>query len=270
MPIYAKTSLELLCDSINEQQRPKIPLTPLNVRVRKITVIAAKREGDPNAIVTLTGRQSHGIIGDIDVRVHRLNLTTLFKNLKVVIYAQRNISYHEAIDQINQKYGLNLNKDDFNGDLWMGVGGTYRLSPGPKSLQYFGTMSVKVETMPKELGRLRGVFLSELKHPQVVDGRLGANQISWGIDYSEAVNIVRAVPAGKVSNGAALIALRELMVERGLPALNMTGATMTHYDNNQSAAATRTAGTNQRYTRCSLMTGIDEAGAVGTLFFHYF
>lgn len=270
MPIYAKTSLELLCDSINEQQRPKIPLSPKNVRVRKLTVIAAKREGDPNTIVTLTGRQSHGIIGDIDVRIHRLNLAVLFKNLKIVIYAQRNITYREAINQVNQKYGLNLNVEDFSDTLWMGIGGTYNLSPGPKSLQYYGTMTIKVESMPKELGRLRGVFLDELKHPQVVDGRLGAQQISYGLDWTENVNTIRAVPAGKVANGVALINLRALMVERGLPELNMTGATMTHYDNNQNAAATVAAGTNKRYTRCSLMTGIDESGAVGTLIFHYF
>lgn len=264
MPIYSKTPLENLCDSINETYRPKIPLTPINVRVRKVVAINERNIAKPNTTVVLTGRQSHGLVGDISVNVRRLDLQTLFKNQPPVLSVNRSMTMREAAQLINANYGLNLDPDDFRADVYTG-GTNFWLTPGSKSIQYTGRVLVKIVPMVRNLANLRARQLTVLKHPQDPDGRKCLDLLTYGWDCSTDQYAIRTTPAGLFSNNANNAVLRQILKERGLGDIKLSGATLTHYT---LTAQVPTA--NKKYARVSIITGVDDPNYVGTIYLHYY
>lgn len=263
MPIYNKSPLGLLCDEINARQTPKLPLSPTNVRVRKVEAITARDITKPNAKVTLVGRQSHGITGELTVLVRRIALATLFKNLKPIVIASRNITFAEAARLLNVQYGLNLDPADFRDDIYTGRP-NFNLTPGANSLQYYGSVTIKIVDMIKDLGYLRSLQIDERKHPVAVDGRKCIDMLSWGWDNTDIRSYITAIPAGKLSNTTAVSSLlSELKDARGIT-INVTGATIRHY-NPISGLATA----NMIYDRVSVISGIDDPNYAGTMYLHF-
>lgn len=264
MPIYSKTPLENLCDSINTAYNPKIPLTPNNVRVRKVTALNERSATKPNTTVTLTGRQSHGLVGDINVNVRRLDLQTLFKNQPPVLSVNRSMTMREASQLINANYGLNLDPNDFRADVYTG-GTNFWLTPGSKSIQYTGRVLVKIIPMVRNLALLRARQLTVLKHPQDPDGRKCLDLLTYGWDCSTDQYAIRTTPAGVLTNNANNAALRQILKERGLGDIKLSGAQLTHFTNTSQVTTA-----NKKYARVSTITGVDDPNYVGTIYLHYY
>ena len=263
MPIYNKSPLGMLCDEINARQNPKLPLSPTNVRVRKVETIAVRDITKPNAKVTLVGRQSHGITGELTVMVRRLALPTLFRNLKPIVVASRAITYAEAASLLNAQYGLNLDPADFRDDIYTGRP-TFNLTPGANSLQYYGTVNVRVVDMIKDLGYIRSLQLDERKHPVKVDGRQCIDMLSWGWDCTDMSSEITAVPAGIIANTTAVANLLDSLKQaRGID-IKVTGARMTHYN-----PTSKLPSGNLQYDRVSVISGIDDPNYTGSLYLHY-
>lgn len=263
MPIYNKPPLALLCDEINARLSPKLPLTPTNVRVRKVEVITTKDISKPNAKVTLSGRQAHGITGDITVNVRRIDLGVLFKNITPKIVAARTITMAEGARLLNSTYGLNLDVSDFRADINTDRP-TFYLQPGALSLQYTGRVLVTIVDAIKELPRLRSLQLDQYQHPMVYDGRKGIDFASWGVDFTADASVITAVPQGVLANTSTVAALSSVLAAHGIN-VSLTGATLTRYSTMSQVPLG-----NQSYDSCAVVTGIDDKNYVGTLYLHYF
>lgn len=263
MPIYNKSPLGLLCDEINARQNPKLPLSPTNVRVRKVEALSTRDITKPNAKVTLVGRQSHGVTGELTVLVRRIALATLFKNLKPVVIASRSITYAEAARLLNVQYGLNLDPDDFASDQYT-ARPNFNLTPGPKSLQYYGSVTVKIVDMIKDLSYLRSLQLEERTHPIKVDGRKCIDMLSWSWDCTDIRTDITAVAAGKLSNTTAVVNLLDELKSKFGITISVTGATIRHY-----TLTSQLATSNRIYDRVSVISGIDDPNYAGTMYLHY-
>lgn len=118
MPFYSKVAKQLVFDLLNAAN-PQLPilLTDAVVRVGLPKPIANALPAARNTTVLVQANRNMGYVGTKNLTYRRINLTSLFKNVKPVVYkfmasGQPNY-FGDYLLEFNTKYGLKLTADDF-------------------------------------------------------------------------------------------------------------------------------------------------------------
>ena len=121
MSIYAKQSLDLVMDLIN-QSNPGLttPVSASNVKLGTPAAIAVVAPSIADTSIRVTALPNQFYIGNTTLKYRRINLANLFKNMSLEIRkysaAAANVSpytLYQLLADINAKYGLSLTQDDF-------------------------------------------------------------------------------------------------------------------------------------------------------------
>lgn len=157
MAIYKGGDLDNLIDLINENN-PNLPwpLDKVNFIYGKPVPIVGATDAQPNTTVRVQAKFASKYRGSIDVVYRRVNLSTLFRGIPIIIYRwwSGNIYMRDLLPLINEKYGLNLANDFGQGEGWStSTSGQLRtLLQNANNYFYTGSVQVRLFLDKEELG----------------------------------------------------------------------------------------------------------------------
>jgi len=276
MPLYSKSQQQFLLDAINAITPGAIsPADMENTTFGLPKAIAAALPDSPNTEITLRGRQGRGYTGTQTFRYRRLSLNDLFKNFVPQVTAPTAYGWltteakKKAFAQnLNGRYGLNLVAADIP-DQFVQLNVENTLGVLSSCLQYTGSitfMSIRGKNDLEEL--VLNDVLDTLNHPVAVEDKLCLPLLSYGWDFTDEQQLMSGFVNGSLSVGANATSgrtdqLMALLVERGIPSFDPTGARITRY---LTTAETRA---NTRYDNVLVITGIRDVNVAGDCLLHY-
>lgn len=269
MPIYKDTPLNLVLSTINTLNPSDRLLSLDNALIQSIT--DSSEEGR-NTEITFRAKNLRGYSGTQTFHHNRLDLATLFLNIDLIIDVPAKTRLHQALANINVRYGLNFTTDDIvDGQIVDGFG--FTLEAKPDSLQYKGS----VRGLYWNAGyRLADVVydrnLPELNHPLThVDISLGFKSgamLGYGIDFTMDANILENVVDGPLDSGVnvtngSTTALMQTMSSYGFPTWVATGAVANTYP------ASIVTNANAKYDRVLVISSLTDPAMKGPIYLHY-
>lgn len=277
MPIYSKSQKQFLFDAINAVSPGAItPVDLDNATFGVPKAITPKTADDPNTEITLRGRQGRGYIGVQTYRYKRLSLNDIFKNMVPQVTGPNAYGYLTSVakktafaQNLNGRYGLNLVSDDIPDQyIYLNINNTVRVLP--TCVQYTGTitfMSVLGKNNLEEL--VLNDILPIMVHPiDITLGKRCATILGYGVDFTEDPQVMTSIVNGSMSVGTNVTSgfsdnLVALMVSRGLPSFDYTGAKVTRRTTAQEPRA------NKRFDNVLVITNVTDPQVAGDWLLHY-
>ncbi|AFQ96608.1 putative virion structural protein [Erwinia phage vB_EamM_Stratton] len=276
MAIYSQSQRQYLFDAINAENPGAImPMGLNNAIIGKPKVIPTTETG-ANTEIVIRGRQGRGYAGGQTFRYKRLSLNDLFKNLVATVTSPQAYGWlnNDAkklafVQNVNARYGLNLEAIDIP-DVYVYLNNKNTVNVLATCVQYTGGItfnSVRGKNSLEEA--ILDDVLKVLNHPiDVDDQKLCGTMLGYSVDFTDEPQIMQAFVNGRMDVGANFTSgasdnLVTLMVSRGLPSFDFTGATIKRVKTTAEPRA------NTMYDNVLVITNVNDPHVGGDWLLHY-